>query len=495
MRYAINPQLQIGETLVSDIQFDIHSREDIPQLLRGLQHIYNDTKARDLILEQLGSVIIAETDPDTGRPGMSLWSILVLGVLRLGLNCDYDRVMELANEHRTLRQMLGHGLFDEDKRYGLQTIKDNVTQLSSEILTSINHEIVKQGHQILGQENPILLGRCDSFVVETDVDFPTDVKLLVDAMRKLLVACGKADKTVNEIKGWRQWTHLYNGLRNLGHKASKLKKSNSTKPEQVEKREKLINQNYRRLLDQSHLLLGREVQQTYKGLQTDPSPSAIVLIETIKHYLPHAERQLDQINRRILLDEVIPHEEKVFSIFEEHTEWISKGKAGVPVELGLRVCVLEDQMGFLLYHKVMEKQTDDKVAVAMIEETQVNYPLLKGCSFDKGFHSKSNQEALQKLLDQLALPKKGKWSKADKERESTEAFVAARKQHPAIESAINALEVHGLDRCPDRGIDGFKRYVAWAIVSRNLIKVGAILQQKEREQFQRVQRRERQQAA
>ncbi len=73
--------------------------------------------------------------------------------------------------------------------------------------------------------------------------------------------------------------------------------------------------------------------------------------------------------------------------------------------------------------------------------------------------------------------------------------MVARKQHPAIESAINALEVHGLDRCPDRGIDGFKRYVAWAIVSRNLIKVGAILQQKEREQFQRAQQREYQQIA
>ena len=494
MRHAINPQLQIGETPVSDIQFDIHSRDDIPQLLRGLQHIYNDTKARDAILEQLGSVIIAETDPDTGRPGMSLWSILVLGVLRLGLNCDYDRVMELANEHRTLREMLGHGLFDEDKRYGLQTIKDNVTQLTPEILASINHEIVKQGHQILGQENAVLLGRCDSFVVETNVDFPTDVKLLVDAMRKLLVACGEADKTVNEIKGWRQWVHLYNGLRNLGHKASKLKKSNSRKPEQVEKRDQLIKQNYQRLLDQSHLVLDR-VQQTYKELQTHPSPSAIALTETIKHYLPHAERQLDQINRRTLLGEVILHEEKVFSIFEEHTEWISKGKAGVPVELGLRVCVLEDQMGFLLHHNVMEKQTDDKVAVAMIEETQVNYPLLKGCSFDKGFHNKNNQEVLQKLLDKLTLPKKGKWSKADKERESAEAFVTARKQHPAIESAINALEVHGLDRCPDRGIDGFKRYVAWAIVGRNLIKVGAILQQKEREQLQRTQRREDRQAA
>jgi hypothetical protein len=487
MRYALNRQIQIGETLIDDIQFDIHSRDDIPQVLRGLQQIYKDTETRDVILEQISTVIIAKTDPDTGRPGMSLWCVFVLGVLRLALNSDYDRIMELANEHRTLRQMLGHGVFDENKRYGLQTIKDNASRLTDEVLANINHEIVKQGHQLLGQENQALLGRCDSFVVETDVDFPTDVRLLVDAMRKLLVACGQADKSLNEIDGWRQWRHLYNGLRNLGHKACKLKKSNSSKLEQVEKREELIKQTYQRLLDRSQTLLDR-VDQTHKELQTSlSSPTAIAQTQTIEHFLPHARRQIDQINRRVILDETIPHGEKVFSIFEEHTEWISKGKAGVPVELGIRVCVLEDQMGFILHHQVMEKQTDDKIAVAMIEETQINYPLLRGCSFDKGFHSKSNQEQLKKLLDEVTLPKKGKWSKADRERESTEAFVIARKQHPAIESAINALEVHGLDRCPDHGIEGFKRYVAWSIVGRNLIKIGAILQQKEREQ-QRVYR-------
>jgi len=494
MRYAINPQLQIGETLIEDIQFDIHSRDDIPQVLRGLQQIYKDTKTRDAILEQIATVVIAKIDPETGRPGMSLWCVFVLGVLRLALNSDYDRIMELANEHRTLRQMLGHGIFDEDKRYGLQTIKDNATKLTDEVLASINHEIVKHGHRMLGQENQPLLGRCDSFVVETDVDFPTDVRLLIDAMRKLMTACGKADKSLNEIKGWRQWKHLYDGLRNLGHRASKLKKSNSSNPEQVEKREALIKQTYQILLDRSQVLLGR-VEQTHKKLQTCSSPTAIVLTKTIEHYLPHATRQLDQINRRVILGETIPHEEKVFSIFEEHTEWINKGKAGVPVELGLRVCVLEDQMGFILHHKVMEKQTDDKVAVAMIEETQLNYPKLNGCSFDKGFYSKSNQEQLQGLLDEVTLPKKGKWSKADRERESTEAFVTARKQHPAIESAINALEVHGLDRCPDHGLEGFKRYVAWSIVGRNLIKIGAIVQQKEREQLEKERQREYRKAA
>lgn len=494
MRLPFNPQLQIGEIPVSSIQLDPYSRDDIPQILLGLQYLYNDTEVRDAILDQFGTVIIADTDPNTGCPGMTLWSILVLGVLRLGLNCDYDRVMELANEHRTLRQMLGHGAFDDDKRYGLQTIKDNVSKLTPEILGQINHEIVKQGHQLLGLEEQVLSGRCDSFVVETDVDFPTDIKLLVDAMRKLMFACGKADKTFIEIDGWRQYIHLCNGLRNLGHKASKLKKSTSKNPDRIEEREAEIKQAYQILLDRSNVLLDR-VRDSDTKLKGIGSPMSIGLAQTIEQFLPHAERQINQIERRVIKGETIPHEEKVFSIFEEHTEWISKGKAGVPVELGLRVCVLEDQVGFILHHQVMERQTDDKVAVEMIAETQKLYPLLNGCSFDKGFHSIENQRELKLLLDELTLPKKGKWSQADRERESTDVFVAARKQHPAVESAINALEVHGLDRCPDHGIDGFKRYVAWSIVGRNIVKIGAILQQQERQRLQREQQRERRLAA
>jgi len=99
--------------------------------------------------------------------------------------------------------------------------------------------------------------------------------------------------------------------------------------------------------------------------------------------MTHAERQIDQIRRRVVEGEKIPHEEKVFSVFEEHTEWVSKGKAGVPVELGLRVGVLEDTMGFVLHHQVMEKQTDEKVAVDMVEAAQARFPTLGQCSFDK----------------------------------------------------------------------------------------------------------------
>jgi hypothetical protein len=98
---------------------------------------------------------------------------------------------------------------------------------------------------------------------------------------------------------------------------------------------------------------------------------------------------------------------------------------------------------------------------------------------------------LAALLDKVILPRKGKLSAINKEVETSEEFKEARRKHSAIESSINALENHGLDRCPDHGIRGFKRYVGLAVVARNLQIVGHILQQK---QLQRVQRLERSQS-
>lgn len=124
--------------------------------------------------------------------------------------------------------------------------------------------------------------------------------------------------------------------------------------------------------------------------------------------MQHAIRQIDQTRRRVIHGEVIPHDEKVFSIFEPHTEWISKGKAGVPVELGVKVCILEDQHQFILHHQVMQKQTDDQVAVSMVGEAKKRLTNLNACSFDKGFHSPGNHAALKAQLEQVVLPRKDK---------------------------------------------------------------------------------------
>ena len=155
MRQVINPQLQFGEQDIAAIVLDPKSRDDIPQLLRGLQHIYTTPDLRARVFAILEEVVPVgrngKADAGTGRPGMEQWKILVLGVLRLGLNADYDRLHQLANEHKTLRQMLGaSGWADcEEDLYQLQTIKDNLRLFTPELLERINREVVAAGHQLV----------------------------------------------------------------------------------------------------------------------------------------------------------------------------------------------------------------------------------------------------------------------------------------------------------------------------------------------------------
>jgi hypothetical protein len=155
------------------------------------------------------------------------------------------------------------------------------------------------------------------------------------------------------------------------------------------------------------------------------------------------------------------------------------------VELGLRVAVVEDQYRFILHHQVMQQTTDDQVAVPLMTETRARFPGIASASFDKGFHSPANPTALAAMIPQVVMPKKGKLSLVQAEREHDPEFIRLRHQHSAVESAINALEVHGLDRCLDHGIDGFKRYVALAVVARNIQRLGALLRQQEAEQRER----------
>ena len=111
----------------------------------------------------------------------------------------------------------------------------------------------------------------------------------------------------------------------------------------------------------------------------------------------------------------------------------------------------------------------------MSVEAKQRFPHLALCSFDKGFHSPQNQINLKTVLDTVVLPKKGRLSATDKDREYAAEFIESRQQHSAVESAINALGVHGLDKCRDSGIEGFKRYVALAVVTRNIQRLGAIV--------------------
>lgn len=486
MRQIIKPQLALGVVDIAAIQLDPLSRDDIPRLLRGLQYIYLNPKVREEVFTILREVVPrdAEGQPvsvDTGRPGMSQWQILVLGVLRLGLNADYDRIQELANNHFTLRQMLGHSDFADDKSWGVQTLKDNLRLFTPEILERINAVVVTAGHALVKKTpGEGLAARCDSFVVETDVHYPTDTNLLYDAVRQVIATsagwCEEAG-----LSDWRQHAYNVRCLKKAYRRTQQVKRSRAQDEAKRAAREDDIRQAHEAYLALAENVLARARVTRLTLIEVHQYPTA--RFTALDDYVAHAERQIDQVRRRVLEGERIPHAEKVFSIFEPHTEWITKGKAGVPVELGLRVLVSEDQYGFILSHRVMVRETDDQVAVPVVEDLAKRFPNLHSVSLDKGFHSPANQQRLAEVVPLPVLPKKGKCNATEAAREADPEFRRLRRRHSAVESAINALEAHGLDRCPDHGLDGFKRYVALAVVGRNLHRLGAFLLAAEAERW------------
>ena len=493
MRKVIQEQMKFGEVAISDIEFDVRSRDEIPKLLMGLQEVYCNLAVRRQVFEVLVNLVPKGINSNKGRRGMDLWKILVLGVLRLICNWDYDKLKEIADNHKTVRLMLGHSKMDDDFCYALQTLKDNVSMFTPEILDKINQIVVKHGHKVIGkQPDQKLNASCDSFVLETDVHYPTDINLLFDAMRKTIVLIMTLCDQLG-LPGWRKGLDNLKKVKRLFRKAQQLKRSTSKNDSKKAKREQLIIDAHLAYLDLARAL----VEKAKESLLSISSSDIVVALKIaeINRYISHAERQMDQIRRRVVEGETIPHNEKVFSIFEEHTEWISKGKAGVSQELGLKVCIVKDQFGFILHHRVMQNETDDQIAVPIIQETKDRFMDLSRCSFDKGFHSKSNQLKLQEILDNVVLPRKGKLSAINQEIENSEEFREARRKHSAVESSINALENHGLDRCRDHGIKGFKRYVGLAVLARNLQILGHVIQQKELKRVQRFERKRKLQLA
>lgn len=144
--------MMFGKIDISAISIDKKSRDDIPKLLRGLQEIYTDIELRNRVLALLEEARpekkkrAGNADSNSGSAVMEQWTILVLGVLRIGLNIDYDRLCEFVNRHETIRLMIGLDGWNDKTTYDLQTIKDNVQFFTPELLDRIALEALRAGH-------------------------------------------------------------------------------------------------------------------------------------------------------------------------------------------------------------------------------------------------------------------------------------------------------------------------------------------------------------
>ncbi len=473
MRIAFDPQLRLDCTPVLDVRLNTACRDEIIPILTALQHIYARPALRDSLLEAVAQDVNGASSADRGRPGMHYWSILVLGAVRLGCNLNYDRLQNLAEEHRSLRLIMGLGGWCDEPTFDWRCLRDNIALLSPDTIERLNHLIVAEGHRLVPEAAETVRG--DSFVVAADIHYPTDSGLIGDGLRTI-VATARRLAGLLGVGGWRQHRHL---LRAVKKHLRTINRIAAGKGRDFRKR---IQDAYRVLFDASDRVIARATELLDPALISVGLGSAMGAVEKLKtkllDFVNLTIHACDQARRRVLAEEQVANDEKLFSVFEPETQLIKRGKVPQPVEFGHRVLIIEDGAGFVCHYAILPRGAEDR-EVLVGEMKQVQRRLdgrIRRASFDRGFHSPENQRELAELVARPCLPVTGRIQAERQEREATVEFRRARRRHPGIESAIGALQSgNGQARCRDRTFGGYCRYVGLGVLGRNLHVLGKLL--------------------
>jgi len=481
MRKRFEAQLTLGCTPIEEVKIPVKTRSHMAALIVAIQYIYVNAEWNERIFALLSEKISRGKKP-TGRSGMSLWEIFVLGQVRLCMNVSYDELHHLANYDTLLRGVMGVLPTDYTlgKQYEYQNIYDNVGLLDDGLLRKINDVIVEVGHEVFKKkEKAALRLKTDSFVVETDTHFPTDYNLLWDSARKCIDIAVFLKKEAG-LQGWRkasEWKKILKGqMRRVG------KTSSGGGKNKTERLENVVGA----YLCKSTTLSGK-VKQVLDDFMPVKDLHFMKMVE-MEYYLDMLNKHIDLVDRRLLKGETIPHEEKLFSIFQPYTEWIKKGKQRPNVEIGKKLFVTTDQFNLIVDYQVGEHQADNQLTLEISDRLLAKY-LIQSLSVDKGFSNMGDKALLEEFIPEVIMPKKGKRTKEEQKIEQSPAFKKYKNKHSAVESNINELEHRGLDRCPDRNRKNFNRYVGMGITAYNLHKIGRkILSDRLKEEKQRAER-------
>ncbi len=467
MRKAFERQSRFGRQSVSEIVLNLNCRDEIIPILAALQHINSQPQVRDQILALVAGDVNQDSREDCGRQGLDYWQILVLAAVRLGCNLDYDRLQDLAEQHRTLRMMMGIGDWDDETNFSWRRIRDNVCLLKPVTIEQISHLVVGEGHRLVPESAETT--RADSFVMETNIHYPAESSLIYDGLRKVLDISSRL-ATQYGVTAWRQHRHLLKRVKRITRRIARIASRKGTNYEQRQQ------DAHRTLFELAGKIIVRA--RELAGKLSGAGGSAHFSLMELATFIQRTEHVMDTAWRRVMEGERVPNKEKLFSMFEPHTQLYMRGKARQPVQFGRLALVYEDGAGFITHLHLLPRDATDRDVV--VEQTRIVQERLGGriqrASFDRGFHSPQNQTALAQIIAHPCLAKPGPKQSIEQEENATVQFRAARQSHPGIESAIGALQSgNGLERCRDRSELGFERYLTLGVLGRNLHVLGRLV--------------------
>lgn len=469
MRQHYDNQRRFDSTPIGELMLNFDCRDEVIPILAGLQYVYTCGPLRRKLVQLVAEDINHDSRRDIGRPGLDDWQIVVLAAVRLGLNYDYDKLQDQAENHRSLRIVLGVGDWEQAADFRARRIRDTLCQLKPSTLEAINQAIVSHGQELHGEA--ALSVRADSFVVETDIHYPTESTLIGDGLRKIIPLCVDLADEIGAT-GWRQSAHWLKRIKQHIRSIAQISASESPKVKAG------LSSAYEELLRRAATILTRAKALKNQAAGAGGSIEILTLSGELEHWITLTTQVSDTAYRRVILGERVPNSDKLFSLFETHTQLYRRGKAGEPNQFGRLVLIYEDGTGFISHYHLLDRDAlDADVVVDQTREAQKKHQgRIETASFDRGFYSAENEEPLSRIVNEPCLAPRHPGQFAERLASGSVEFHRLRQRHPGVESAIGALQSgNGLKRCRDQSEIGFERYLGLAILGRNLHVLGKLL--------------------
>jgi len=439
-------------------------------LLQAISNLLDDQK--DVIELVRRDLTRGLKNAGTGRGGLTPQQVLRSLVLMRVKNWHYRELRERIADGYTLRQFADFYCQPVPRH---DAFNRGFNRLTPETFKAIN-ELVVQAAVELGLEDGQKL-RVDTTVVQTDIHHPTDNTLLWDVVRVVtrLIDRLAAAMDRRRIKGFRDRT------RSARRRMQEIQRMT------MRQRQEQQTRTYRELINIAEEVVqaARTVlENTRKTRGKDPLAD-LAIAETrkeIEHFCGLGSRVIDQARRRVLDGEQVPTAEKVYSIFEPHTDLIKRGKVLTPIEFGHKVFLAESAQGLITQYEVLNgNPVDEQHVVPSLERHQRAFghaPKLYGS--DRGFFSEQNVTSCrQDGVKVVCIPQRGGTKASEREAyERSSEFKDGQRFRAGIEGRISVLfRGRGMKRCLAEGRERFEMWVAAAVLANNLMKIATLLTQ------------------
>lgn len=411
--------------------------------------------------------------PNSGRCGRHstpVEVILRMLVVKRLYNWSYEQTEHFVNDSIVLRQFT---------RLYLHSAPDDTTLIrwanviGSETVRALNDRAVELARSLKVTRGRKL--RTDGTVVETNIHYPTDDTLISDGVRVIGRLLRRAKSFVEEsVLSEQKGEPFRNRVRSAKRLALKISRMALRRSQKAKAGYRAA---YERLLE-----VGKATarQAGRVGALLGESPSARKLAEEISRFSELLEWAVGQARRRVLEGQRLEAEEKLLSLFEEHTAIIRRGKARRQTEFGRKVWLSEVDGGIISGFRILEGNAGDEAQLRPALEDHLRLfgkpPELVAA--DRNVHSRENERIAQEEygVKKVCLPKAGKKSAEREEYERQGWYKRARRFRAGIEGRISVMARRGyLSRCRDRGEEGFGRWVGWGVLTANLDTIAQTL--------------------